>query len=141
MSESRHARWLAAVQAPDAPHDLSLAAAAGDELRAAPPWPDLTVLGVEVTHVRRLVMQSVTVRAHAIDEGDGHVDLVIARLVAEVEGDAEIEIMRVVTPAGVEAALAPDLTTCTACARPIIRGEAVELDGGAYHRNCLSYLD
>lgn len=138
MTETRHARWLAAVQAPDAPHDLSLAAAIGDELRAAPPWPDLTVLGVEVAHVRRLVMQSITVRAHAEDEGVDHADMTIARLVAEVEGDAEIEIMRVVTPVDIEQAVAPDMNTCAACGRAIIRGEAVELDGAAYHPHCLA---
>lgn len=138
MDSQHAAKWLRLLGAAEAPHEYALALQPGDCVPAAPPYPDLRVTAVDTAYVRRVVMQTITATATAADEGAEAVEVVVARLVAELEGGGEIEIQRLVGPAQAGAADEVDLTRCAACGRSIIAGEALVVGVRAYHPACVS---
>ena len=124
------------LASPDAPYPLDTTVQQGQVLIGRAPDPDVTVLGSRVVHVRAL-------KYHVLDldvanEARTRVEHVrVGRLVAELEGDAgETEIERFLLPSEEEEPPI-DLSTCRACLMRIVEGEAVLVDGAAYHNHCI----
>lgn len=121
--------------APDAPYELPLELEAGARFEAAPPWPDLRVVGARLTHVRRIVWQEVDVVAER-SEDDQRETVRIGRLVAELEGDRLVELDRQALPLAALEEEPIDPGRCAACGGRIPRGDALIRAGAAYHHRC-----
>jgi hypothetical protein len=122
---------------PDAPYDLTLGLEAGTAFEGGPPWPDLRVLAVREVHVRRLVWHEIDVIAERAEDNQRE-PVRIARLVAELEGDREVELDRQAIPIAALEEPAIDVGRCAACNGKIPRGDALIREGAAYHERCWS---
>jgi hypothetical protein len=121
----------------DAPHELNLDLAAGAVLIGEPPWPDIEITGASVLPVTGLRWQTLRGIARSTEDARLEVPVVIARLVAVIADEVEIEIQRTVVPdpdAPVAAVLDPSL--CAACGGRI-HDVPVNLDGAFYHPRCV----
>lgn len=114
-----------------APHEFTLDTADGERIEAEAPYPNVDVVSAEVKPVKRLVYQTIVVSASKDDLPAEQV--VIGRLVAELEGGSEIEIQRDALPLN---AGEVDTSKCVACGGRILPGEAVIDESGAYHERC-----
>lgn len=124
-----------------APHDLRLDSAVGEVVAPGAPWPTVEILRSEVAPVRRLVHQTLVLRATRPGEPDAPAEIVVVgRLVAELEGGGEVEIQRDALPADADNPEV-DTSTCAACGGPIVPGDARVEDGAAYHARCWSEGD
>lgn len=124
----------------EAPYEFTLGMGAGTRFPARPPYPDLAVLEADDVHVRRVVLQRVVVDASAPeDQGakEHRQAYEVLRLVAELEGGAEMEIHRTATEVSGSKDRPIDPTRCAACNRPIPHGEGITASGRAYHRRCI----
>lgn len=131
--------WAELLGASDCPYDITLSSKKGGRFEAPPPFPDLKILAVKSKHVRRIVFQEVDVEARA-DERDKVKRYRVRRLVADMEGDTEVELSREVLPAQ----LLEDLeghnintSVCGACGGNIPRGDHILIESVAYHRRCV----
>ena len=120
---------------PDAPYDLTLGLEVGSTFEGAPPWPDLRVTAVREVHVRRIVWHEIDVVAERPEDGERE-PMRIARLVAELEGDREVELDRQALPLAALEAPQIDPSRCAACGGKIPRGDALIRAGAAYHERC-----
>jgi len=121
----------------DAPHPFELGIKEGVCLLGNPPFPDVTVLESKLVHIRSLKYQILTL--DATDENQNRNEVVrIGRLVAELEGDGEVEIQRFLLPME-DAEVFVDETRCAACLMSIPEGEAKIVGCEAYHQHC--YLE
>jgi len=123
---------------PVAPYDLRLGLEKGVVHAARPPYPELVVVGNQERYVRRTVLQQLKVLASVPEDGKEEL-IEVSRLVVEVEGGEEIELVRTARPAEQEEEpkRKPDPSTCMACGGPIPYGEGRELDGEFYHKRCV----
>jgi len=120
---------------PDAPYPIECDMPIGYSLIGRAPYPDITVMDSKIVHVRQLKYQVLLLEA--ADEDQTRVEHVrIGRLVAELEGDAgDVEIQRFLLPTDDDPAPV-NLSRCAACLMQIPEGEAVVVDGEAFHRHC-----
>lgn len=133
MNRANARHWADVIADMKSPYEFRLGLQVGAKFAARPPYPDLDVIGVEEVYVRRILLQQLVVSTSVPEDGGAVEHLEVQRLVAELEGGAEVEISRAARP--LERQEIPvDKTTCAACRKAIPHGEAVEHKGAAYHR-------
>lgn len=125
------AKYHEMLGAADCPYEFSLEVSEGTVYRGRPPYPDLTVLSVDDSHIRELRWQRILVRADNFEMKSE--DVQIMRLVAIIEGGGEIEMQRVAVPAELMPEEPSDRAKCVACGDRIPFGAGIEVDGKWYH--------
>ncbi len=127
--------WAQLIAEPDR-YQMDLNMEDGTRWESKPPYPDMEVLSTSTTHVRRTVLQDVSVEVRA-DERQKIRRYIVRRLVAELENGEEIELQRFVIPATELPEDSIDLTICGSCGGRIPDGDAEVHEGVAYHRRCM----
>jgi len=133
--------WHELVSDAEAPYDLTLALAVGEEVQAAAPFPYLKV--VTVAPLTPLVLKRQVLEVEAFDPGRPERPpdrLVIGRIVAVAEDGSEHELQREVIPVGGDDEMI-DLTECAACHRGFPGGMHIVREGKAYHKDCWNEAD
>ena len=137
ISDEKEARWCEMISASDSRFDfeLGLDPEKGVRWRGEPPYPDLKLRECKEVQVRRFVSQTMVVTASVPEDSD-QTELIIDRLVAELEGGRQVELVRTARPAEREEVLDPDV--CRACEGKIVdKSETVMHEGEPYHRRCM----
>jgi len=133
--------WDELLGSIQAPYDIQLGLEPGTRFPARPPYPDLAVLEVDNVHVRQIVLQRMVVEATTPEDAgvasEPRKTYEVLRLVALLEGGAEMEIHRTAVEVKGTDDRPIDPTRCAACNRPIPYGEGVTVDGRAYHQRCV----
>jgi hypothetical protein len=125
-------RFHEVLGSPEAPYPFVLRPEKGQQWHARPPWPDLVVLSNTVIRVSQIEWQRVVVRASTAENSRTE-DVQVLRLVATLDGGAEVEMSRISLPAEIEGEEVVDPTKCAACGRGIPAGAGTEFDGRWYH--------
>ena len=137
ISDEKGQRWCDMLAAADSRFEfrLGLDPESGVKWRGEPPYPDLVLREVKEVQVRRFVSQTITVSASVPEDAD-QADIIIDRLVAELESGEEVELARSARPAVGKEVLRPN--ECRACSEVIVDdSEVVMYEGEPYHRRCM----
>lgn len=136
-SERKLLTWSEMIAAQDSVIQIPLGVEKGSQWETKPPYPDLEAIAVKEKHVRRLVMQDITMMASMSETGEEGLIRVV-RLVAELEGGEEIELSKSATPISSDEPAEPDYK-CRACGAMIVDdSECIIHEGKPYHRRCMS---
>ncbi len=138
ISDVKLRRWCEMISAADSKFGFQLGIKHGTKWEVEPPYPDLEVASAKETHVRRLVLQELVVSA-SVPEDDDAADLVVTRLVAELEGGREVELNRHAQAAGEDVEAEIPMDVCCACGERICDPSIREMyEGKPYHKRCIS---
>jgi len=137
-SEKKIERWCQMVSAVDSRVVFKLGMDEGVRWDTEPPYPELRLVEVEESHVRRTMLQRSIVEATEPETEDG-VYLIVERLVAELEDGREVELQKYVGPVPEGQEPAHPGNVCRACEVEICdESEIVLYEGEPYHRRCMS---
>lgn len=140
ISDKKLAKWCRLVDASDSRFEFNLDVSDGVKWEASPPYPDLVVRNSKIVHVRRTVVQELLLTASVPEDRD-QAEIVVQRLVAELETGQEIELMRQANPAA-DSDQIVDMDVCTACGEQIAGGSdgfnTVVINDKPYHKRCTS---
>lgn len=129
--------WSKLFGASDSPYELPLGLEEGSVFKVPPPYPDAKVKAVIERYPRRIIIQQVDLEASA--EEDRKVENIrVFTVILETEDGQQIELHRWAAPVEELEAPVVDLTTCESCGGKIFEGQAVEIDGHAYHKRCVT---
>lgn len=138
ISDKKLERWCELLGASDSKFVFQLGIDSGVRFDATPPYPDLVVQDSSIVHVRRVVVQEIVVTA-TVPEDHDQAEIMVQRLVAELETGQELELMRTAQPVA-ESEKNVDMSVCGACGEPLA-GEidefnTVVIEDAPYHRRC-----
>lgn len=128
-------RWCELLGASDSAFEFKLDIESGTRWETNPPYPDLCVRSVDMVHVRRFVVQRAVVTASVPEDFD-QAEIVVQRLVAELENGQELEMMRDAYPAK-SAEKSVDPGVCESCGNNIVdEMDVIWIEEKPYHRRC-----
>jgi hypothetical protein len=135
ISDEKLNRWCEIIGANDSAFEFNLGVEQGTQWQQKPPYPDLKVVDSSLVHVRRIVVQRVVLTASVPEDYD-QAEIVVQRLVAELENGQELEMMREACPAK-ESEKVVDPGVCEACGQNIADElDTVWIGDMPYHSRC-----
>jgi hypothetical protein len=117
--------------------EIDLSVCAPTHWETSPPYPELKAVKASISHVRMIALQEITVEASEPESAIGG-QILVQRLVAQLENNQEIELMRSAAPVTGEEAHIED-GICKACGVPFADESQIEIyEGEQYHKTCMS---
>jgi len=128
-------KWRDLIGDRSGPYGFSVDDEPGTIYAGAAPFPDLSLVKSITTPITALVYQTSEVEASA-DFSERRGRYYVGRLVAILENGQEVEFGReAIAVDAVKGGI--DASFCDSCGRSIPKGEAVVIDGCAYHAECV----
>jgi len=128
-------KWRAMIGDRSGPYLFERGDEPGTIYPGAAPFPDLSLVASMTTPIEKLEYQTMEVEASG-DFSERRESFYVGRLVAILENGTEVEFGReVLAKSAIKQGV--EVVACEACGRKIPSGEAVILDGVAYHSHCV----